>query len=45
MRLTIRKNGQSKSWVARTIRGFNRKQRKEILEFRKQCGLVKQVSK
>lgn len=45
MRLTIKHNGKSKSWVARTRRGFNKKQRKEILEFRRRCSLLTKESK
>lgn len=45
MRLTINSNGQKKSWVAKTIKGFNRKQKKEILKFRKSIGLVSKESR
>ena len=35
MRLQIKKpDGRTKVWVAKTIRGFNKKQIKEIKEFR-----------
>jgi len=44
MRLTIRANGQVRAWVARTKRGFNAKQKKEILEFRKAVGLIARES-
>ena len=34
LKIKINRTGESRCWVARTLRGFNAKQRKEIEEFR-----------
>lgn len=46
MRLTIRQNGKVEGvWVARTKRGFNKRQRAEILATRKRLGLLEKESR
>jgi hypothetical protein len=34
LKIKINRTGESRCWVARTLRGFNKKQIKEINEFR-----------